>query len=146
MEALARSELENQGFPVFLPMFTRRLPNRHTRVEPLFARYLFATPRDDGYWGSMRGTRGVADVLRDPTGHPYWLSPGAISDLMARVTTEGPRTPALTAGTIVRALSGVFQGFTGTVILDSGERVQLLHTLFGRPARQWYAPEDVEAA
>lgn len=146
MEAVARKELENQGFPVFLPMLTRRLPNRHTRTEPLFGRYLFSAPRVDGYWSSMRGTRGVADVLRDPTGQPYWLSPGAISDLMARVTTEGPRTPALLPGTIVRALSGVFQGFTGTVTMDTGERVHLLHSLFGRPASASYAPEDLEAA
>jgi transcriptional antiterminator RfaH len=146
MEAVARKELENQGFPVFLPMLTRRLPNRHTRTEPLFGRYLFSAPRDDGFWSAMRGTRGVADVLRDPTGQPYWLSPGAISGLMARVVTDEPRIPSLAIGTVVRALSGVFQGFTGTVILDSGERVHLLHSLFGRPARQWYSPEDVEAA
>ena len=146
MEQTAQKELENQGFPVFLPMLHRKLPNRHIRIEPLFGRYLFSQPRDDGFWGSMRGTRGVADVLRDPTGHPYWLSPGAISCLMDRVVTDEPRAPTLAAGTIVRALTGPFQGFTGVVTMDSGERVRLLHTLFGRPAERDYEPEDVEAA
>lgn len=145
MEQTAQKELENQGFPVFLPMFERRLPNRHKRTECLFPRYLMAQPLD-GFWGSMRGTRGVADVLRDPTGHPYWLSPGAISDLMARVVTDEARAPSFATGAIVRALSGVFQGFTGTVVMDSGDRVKLLHTLFGRAATAWYPPEDVEAA
>lgn len=146
MEQLARNELENQGFPVFLPLFTRRLPNRHTRIEPLFARYCFAQPRD-GVWSSMRGTRGVADVLRDPAGQPYWLSPGAISDLMTRVVIDAPRASAFALGTILRAVTGPFQGFTGTVAIDTGERIQLLHTLFGRVAApRWYQPEDVEAA
>jgi transcription antitermination factor NusG len=126
-------------------MLERRLPKNQARIEPLFARYCFSRPVE-GRWAPMRSTRGVADVLRDPAGQPYWLSQNTIDDLMARLAVEPVRLPSYAPGTRLRVLDGPLATFTGTVVADAGERVRLLHSLFGRATEKWYQPEDVEAA
>jgi transcription antitermination factor NusG len=143
-EGRAEKELRNQQFPVFLPLYERRLPNRHKRIEPLFRSYLFAQPFE-GIWAPMRGTRGVADVLRDPDGHPRWVSGFEIDRLLARVTTDDGRKPSLTAGADYRALSGPFASFVGVCVEDAGDRIKMLMSIFGRTTEQWFQPEDVEA-
>ena len=145
MEHIAHKELKSQGFPVFLPLLEKRMPNRHKSIVPLFGRYLFASPIN-GFWSSMRSTRGVSDVLRDPNGKPYEVAIRDVERLMREIVVQPIRAATHKAGTVLRALSGPMATLTGTCVLDDGERVKLLHTLFGRPVEKWYAPEDVEAA
>jgi transcription antitermination factor NusG len=65
---------------------------------------------------------------------------------MARLAVEPVRLPSYAPGTRLRVLDGPLATFTGTVVADAGERVRLLHSLFGRATEKWYQPEDVEAA
>jgi hypothetical protein len=106
---------------------------------------MFASPVE-GFWSSMRSTRGVSDVLRDPNGKPYEVAIRDVERLMSEIVVQPIRAATIKAGTVLRALSGPMATLTGTCVLDAGERVKLLHTLFGRPVEKWYQPEDLEAA
>lgn len=60
--------LERQGFHCFLPMAVnpyQRRTERHSRIEPLFPRYLFLNAiADQQSLGPVRSTRGVCSLVR----------------------------------------------------------------------------------
>lgn len=145
-EHIARKELRKQGFPVFLPMITRRRPGGRKVCEVAFPRYLFARPIN-GSWWSMRGTKGVGYVLlHRSTGQPKTVDDSQITALLRRLEAPSERKPVWRPGDRVVALSGPLSGAAATIVLDAGSRVRLLHELLGRPSSHWYQPEDVEAA
>jgi transcriptional antiterminator RfaH len=142
-EAVARLNLERQGYRVYFPRIERsvRIRGRWTdRIEPLFPRYLFLN-LDVGAQslGPVRSTVGVTQIVR--FGADYAAVPEEIvSELMRR---EDPGTglhrlqrPVFAPGDAVRVLEGPFHGLEGVFeCQDGGERVLILLELLGRGAR-----------
>lgn len=63
-EIRAKSELERQGFEVYLPMKLYEAKGGELRADPLFRRYLFArVPSELKLWRSIFSTFGVSGVL-----------------------------------------------------------------------------------
>lgn len=147
-ESVALRELRNQNYPAFLPLFAKPLPNRQTKIEPLFLRYLFAQPVD-GLWASMRNTRGVSDVIRDAAGRPKEVPTEIVAEIQSRSALDGivhpDPAPRLTAGQSARVLVGPFTGFVGVCLEDSGDRVKMLMSLLGRGSPVFYLPRDLES-
>lgn len=67
-EEVAKTNLERQGYTVYLPLcnlFRRRMGRRLAVIGPLFPRYLFIQLEsgvDD--WRPIRSTKGVAALVR----------------------------------------------------------------------------------
>ncbi len=140
-EPVARWNLENQGFEVFLPMalnpYQRVSKRNEDRTEPLFPRYLFlrAVPEVQNL-ATVRSTRGVVNLVR--SGHELVTVPEAIVDgLLARRDPETDLIaldPAeLDVGDQVRVFDGPFAGAEGILQQRSGEtRSLLLMKILGR--------------
>lgn len=147
-ERVALQELRQQGYPTYLPLFMRKLPNRTERIDPLFPRYIFAQPVD-GLWSSMRSTRGVSDVIRDPLGKPREIPRHAVDALLAQCAPNMVIYPAEPAtvrkDAVARALSGPLAGFSGICTKTTRDRVWLLLSLLGRPTEVGFERGMVEA-
>lgn len=147
-ERTALQELRQQGYPTYLPLWLRRVNLRETRIEPLFPRYLFAQPID-GLWASMRSTRGVSDVIRDPTGTPREVPTRAVQALLDQCAPNlviyPPEPRVIRPGdTAVRALEGPLAGFSGICTKTTRDRVWLLLELLGRPTEVEFNRNAVE--
>jgi transcriptional antiterminator RfaH len=145
-EHIAARELEAAGFPVFFPLYGAR----RAEYVPMFRRYGFAQPNEDGQWVMMLHTRGVANLIRNPLGTPKIVPQRAINDLFAQCSPNGviyepdPRLPR--KGEAVRVLEGPLTGFSGICARTSTERVWLLLTLLGRQTEVGFTHKAVEAA
>lgn len=147
-ERLAEQSLRENGFPAFLPRHLVRLANRQTRIEPLFPRYLFGQPNDEGEWVSMLYRRGVFAVLRNPFGAPHVVPPAVIDSLQAQ-SVDGvimpPEAPELRRSQVGRVTDGPFADFSGLCTRTSADRVWLLLSMLGRPTELSFSRMDVEA-
>lgn len=141
-ERTARSNLDRQGYDVYLPLVrkaTRRHGRRVTGVVPLFPRYLFVRlDQTTDNWGPIRSTLGVASMVRfgqEPARAPDDL----VAYLHAREDEQGVQdlpVEEFRPGTKVRIAEGAFMGYEGIYLARSGrERVVVLLQLCGRPAR-----------
>ncbi len=136
-EVRAKSQLENQGYEVFLP---RRLKTvRHARkltnvAAPFFPRYLFVRlDLAQHRWRSVNGTFGVSSlVMQGEKPHP--VPRGVVEALIASVDTGGFLCfkESLALGTQVRLAAGPFAEQLGILDrLDDSGRVRVLLDIMG---------------
>jgi transcriptional antiterminator RfaH len=149
-EELAQTNLERQGYRLYLPRATqavRRHGHWQDRVVALFPRYLFLHLNEGRQsLGPVRFTMGVANVVR--FGSQYTIVPdNVISDLLARADPETGLhrllgASRLTAGTPVQIRRGPFDGLDAVFEREAGaERVVVLLTLLGH-AVSAHVPSD----
>lgn len=134
-EALARDNLERQGFAVFLPQIARTV--RHARrttevLRPLFPRYLFVSfdvGRDR--WHAVRGTLGVSALLMDGE-RPRPAPVGLVEDLVATDAAGRAGELPLAPGAEVRFQRGPFAEQIGRIVeMSDVERVRVLMEILG---------------
>lgn len=146
-EIIALQELRKQGFAVFLPLHSAKLANRQTRIEPLFPRYLMAQPKD-GSWSAIRGTKGVASVLRTASGAAQVIPVMAMAILLAQCAPNGviypPEPREVSRKDAVRVEDGPFTGFTGICQRTTRDRIWILLSLFGRQSEVPFTRGQVE--
>jgi transcription antitermination factor NusG len=140
-EARAASEIENQGFAAFLPVFTvmRQLrgearPKPHH--TPLFPRYLFT--RFDCTlpgWPSIAYSRGVRRLISTPSGRPISVPAVEVERLMAEVGAGQQPAPVpdlddLTAKIVLVEITG---GITVQALctMGEGDRLRVLMSWLG---------------
>ena len=142
-EAIAKYNLERQGFMVYLPMLRRskRLRGRWVdAVEPLFPRYLFvALEFGVQDLSPIRSTLGVIDLVRFGL-EPATVPQGVVESLMA---AEDPaaachlgRSEPFRKGDRVTIAAGPFAGVEAIFEESTGKgRVSLLLDLLGQANR-----------
>ncbi|WP_295455978.1 transcription/translation regulatory transformer protein RfaH [uncultured Thiodictyon sp.] len=142
-EAVARTNLERQGFTAYLPMLKRskRLRGRWVDVvEPLFPRYLFVALEFGVHdLSPIRSTLGVIDLVRFGL-EPATVPQGVVESLMA---AEDPaaachlgRTEPFHKGDRVTIAAGPFAGIEAIFEESTGKgRVLLLLDLLGQANR-----------
>jgi transcriptional antiterminator RfaH len=140
-ETLAESNLERQGYEVYVPRVAqpvRQSGRWQERIGALFPRYLFLR-LDEGRQpiGPVHSTVGVTAVVR--FGSAYAIVPDqVIRDLRSRADPESGlhrlnRTPLFTPGTAVKIAKGTFEGLEGVFQTAVGsERVVVLLKLLGQ--------------
>ncbi len=153
-ESVAKHNLEEQGYDVYLPMFkkTRRHARRVDEVlQPLFPRYIFVglDLEIDG-WRSVNGTRGVGYILLND-GHPVSMPTSVIDTLKSQENEQGI-VPISCVETFVKGerLRIVDGGFKDQIAIfekmDDKQRVQLLLNFLGRETKISLPAYTVEAA
>lgn len=139
-EEVATTNLERQGFEVFLPRMrvqARRRGRFVERVEAMFPRYLFTRlDAEHQDWSPIRSTVGVATLVRFGL-KPAQVPDALVDDLRARADDEGVVTdlipPDLEPGRPVRVIEGLLEGYRGIVQAKSGqERVHILLDMVGK--------------
>lgn len=141
-EALAKANLERQGYEIYLPLLRtprRRLGRRVIQIEPMFPRYLFIRLdkiRDN--WAPIRSTFGVSRLVRfgaEPTPVPDDL----VAALQSRDDQSGVQDRPLHEfkhGEPVRIEEGPFVGYQGIFLAKSSrERVVVLLNIVGKHAK-----------
>jgi len=128
-EIEALQHLRRQGFPVYLPLFLG-----DKRIEPLFARYLFAQP-SNGSWSAIVHSRGVSAVLRKPDGSAREVPRLAVERLLGlcevNLVIYPPQPLTIAQGDALRARTGPFAELTGVCSRTKDERVWLLMKILG---------------
>jgi transcription elongation factor/antiterminator RfaH len=136
-ELRAKSQLENQGYEVFLPRCLKTV--RHARkltnvAAPFFPRYLFVRlDLVQHRWRSVNGTFGVISlVMQGEKPHP--VPRGVVEAMIACVDTSGFLCfkESLVLGTQVRLAAGPFAEQLGILDrLDDSGRVRVLLDIMG---------------
>jgi transcriptional antiterminator RfaH len=142
-ESLAQSNLQRQGYEVYLPRVlqcVRRRGRSCERISPLFPRYLFLRLSEGRQALSpVRSSFGVATIVR--FGMSYAIVPDRIiAELMLRADPAsglhhltGP--PSLVRGAPVHISMGPFEGLSGVFERAAGSaRVVVLLNLLGQDA------------
>lgn len=150
-EDIARMNLEQQGFQVYLPLykkFKRTELGPVSVFEPMFPRYVFFRPAHEGQSISVvRSTKGVTTLVR------FGFEPALIDEqLLHRIRQiEQDRDQAtlmelsrLKAGQTVRLQHTALQGVEGVIQSVSSKRVAVLLEILGRPAVVQVEPHQVE--
>lgn len=142
-ELLAHRKIGEQGYPVFLPLYwkrVRRRPDGWKRVRAiLFPRYLFADVAEGRRWTPIANTRGVLRLVPSAGGDvPARLDEGVVDYLMrsheahdGAMRLEELEDSPLLPKTRVRVIDGPFTGFYGSVIDSAEHRVRLLLDALG---------------
>lgn len=148
-ERIALQELRQQSFPAYLPLHLVTRPNRETRIEPIFSRYIFAQPFN-GSWSAILGTRGVSSVLRTPSGSAQEVPRRAVERLLACCAANGviypPEPVEIAPGDALRATTGPFAEWTGVCTRTAKDRIWLLMEIMGRPQEIAFARTSLEPA
>jgi transcriptional antiterminator RfaH len=137
-EAVAQTQLERQGYPVYLPRLS--LPRlRRGRwaetIEPLFPRYLFVRVEvGEQALAPIRSTRGVSSVLK--FGDRYAeVPPQLVHSLRARANEAGMHVLAgagMRKGDRLHIIAGPFEGFEAVFECERGaDRSQVLLDVLG---------------
>ncbi len=141
-ETVARTHLERQGFPVYLPMAqlnSLRSRRSVTTVTPLFPRYLFIyLDEKTDNWSPIRSTRGVANLVR--FGYAPAVVPDGLIDLLrAREGSDGLHEldyAVARPGDRIRIEGGPMAGYEAIFLAASGtERVLVLLDIMGKQVR-----------
>jgi transcription antitermination factor NusG len=124
-ERTAHAELHRRGFEAYLPLLTRRLPDRHYRTGPLFPGYVFVRMRLDLPWNPVRYAPGVFSLL-SMDGKPSIVARAVIEALRAgealRASPTQP-TPQWAPGMPCRAGKGhAFRDLDAVVISVTEKR------------------------
>ena len=133
-ERTAHAELHRRGFEAYLPLLTRRLPDRHYRTGPLFPGYLFVRMRLDQPWNPIRYAPGVFSLL-SVDGKPSPCPDGAVEAVRAaeasrqHVAAENTRWPP---GTPVAVANGVLRNCHGIVIAINHDIADIAMIMFGQ--------------
>ncbi len=153
-ENIAAFHVERQGYKFFLPkeeIQVLKLGRKIKRTVVLFPRYLFVRLSKDGRWMSLRGTKGVSQVVM--TGEcPSMMPNSVMRELQAFTGKDGiiklykPK-PRFKKGQAVKVTAGPFQYFTGLYEGQSAhEREIVLLELLGRKVSTEFDYGDLEAA
>jgi transcriptional antiterminator RfaH len=142
-EALAKTNLERQGYRVYYPRLSRACRQRGRwveRVVALFPRYLFVQVEvGQQSLGPVSSTLGVSCLVRSGT-QPTIVPDGLVDELIGR---EDPQSHlhrlagerGFARGTPVRVVGGSFDGVEGVFEREDGaSRVVVLLRLLGREA------------
>lgn len=141
-EAIAKVNLERQGYDVYLPMARQEVIRSRrliTHISPLFPRYLFIHLDEcSDNWSPIRSTRGVTTLVR--FGHAPAMAPDALIEMLkAREGPDGFHEIASTVATVgdrVRIEGGPMAGYEGIFLAPSGrERVLVLLDIMGKQVR-----------
>ena len=140
-EEIARVNLEQQGFEVYLPLFKKFKKTEQGPVsvfEPMFPRYIFFKPGKPGQSiSAVRSTKGITTIVR------FGFEPAVIDEeLLHRIRQlEEDRNHAtlqdisnLKAGQAVRLKHTALGGVEGLIQSVSSKRVAVLLEILGRPA------------
>ncbi len=141
-EAVALENLERQGFSSWLPRVARSVRKNGrwaTKVEPLFARYLFVNldvSQQDV--SPIRSTLGCVGLVRQ-AGLPASVPVGVVEGLQALVDPETGLhqlsqlgAPTFKKGDRVRVLAGPFEGLEGIFQRPTAEaRAMVLLQMLG---------------
>ncbi len=140
-EALAITNLANQGFATYCPLVRRRI--RHARrsrdvLRPLFPGYVFVESAfDKSAWRPLLSTFGVRSLVRSGD-EPSRLDSRFIEALRAREedgVIVGPASP-YREGQQIRIVDGPFDGTVATILsLDEKDRLIVLMDILNRPVR-----------
>lgn len=140
-EALAVSNLANQGFEAYCPMVRRRV--RHARMtrdvlRPLFPSYVFVdTSATAGLWRPVLSTFGVRTLVRSGE-DPSRLDGRFVAALRAR-EVDGAiavTSPPYYAGQKIQIEQAPFDGTIATIIdLNEKDRLVVLMEILNRPVR-----------
>jgi transcriptional antiterminator RfaH len=146
-EAIAKANLERQGYQVFLPIISlkKRRRGRWTPVtEPLFPGYLFVSlvlGADDP--APIRSTVGCIGLVR--FGQTHTPVPSSLIDAL-RGTSEGAVDAPLpfNQGDKVRLIAGPFAGIEAVFDMPRGEdRAQVFLELLGKMQRLTVNQDDL---
>jgi len=150
-ELLARDNLLQQGYEVYLPMARirrRRMGKGETRIEPLFPRYLFIrlnTHTDN--WSPIRSTPGVSNLVKFGM-YPSTVPDALIELLAERCDEEGIQdvtSAEFRNGEAVRVMEGPMTGLEGVFLAKtSSDRVLVLLDIVGKHTRVSMATEKLE--
>ena len=129
-EAVARDQLQNQGFEVYLPMVNTRISHARKvswQPRPFFAGYLFmCLTKEEQRWTTIRSTIGVLAPVVFGSFYPP-LPEVAISvlkgthDEQGFVTVDATPAAPFKAGEKVRLNSGSLTGFDALFVEMRGE-------------------------
>ena len=142
-EEVAASNLENQGFEIYLPRIVtlKRHAGRWSEIiEPLFPRYLFINSGDkEKSLAPVRSTFGVADLVRINS-TPAVVPESVITEIRHRADPETGlhkiNSSPFLSGTRVRFTAGPFTGLEGIFEMECGDaRVIVLLKLLGKSSR-----------
>lgn len=133
MQHVADRELRVGGFPTFFPVYGAR----RAAYVPMFGRYGFAQPNDEGQWVGMLHTFGVAGVLRHlPLGPPKVVPAGVMTALFKQCSPNGvifeTAPKRLIKGQVGKIMEGPFAGFTAICQWTSEERIGMLLSIMGQ--------------
>jgi transcriptional antiterminator RfaH len=140
-EAVATSNLVNQGFEVYCPVVRKRV--RHARLtrdvlRPLFPGYVFVdTSAVAGIWRPILSTVGVRALVRSGD-EPSRLDGRFVAALRAREIDGAivAPVPVLQAGQKIQIGQGPFDGTVATIIdLGEKDRLVVLMDILNRPVR-----------
>lgn len=139
-EQVARQNLAQQAFEVYLPLFKkfRRTEQGPESVfEPMFPRYLLFRPSHPGQSiTTARSTRGVSSLVR------FGFEPAVMREELVEAIRALERSrenatleelSGLRAGQKVRLRHTALSGLEGLVSQVSGKRVAVLLEILGRP-------------
>ncbi len=129
-EMVARDQLQQQGFEVYLPLVNTRISHARKvswQPRPFFVGYLFmCLSKDEQRWTSIRSTIGVLAPVSFGTFYPP-VPDAAISMLQGRHDEQGfisvqmkPESP-FKAGEQVRLNDGSLKGFDAIFVEMRGE-------------------------
>ena len=136
-ELVAKQQLENQGYRVFLPRYAKS--RRHARkfetvLAPLFPRYLFLIlDLTQDRWRSVNGTYGVDRLLMRGS-QPEAVPQGLVEQLIRVAQQDGAVSfsPSLREGQTVLVTAGPFAQLVGELKhLDDQGRVRVLLEIMG---------------
>ena len=140
-EDVAKTNLERQGYPVYLPVARvarKRLGRKLVVLEPLFPRYLFIELSAETNWAPIRSTLGVSNLVRFG-GMPARVPADLVAMLQRRDDTEGVQdftVPRFREGDRIRIAAGAMEGYEGIFLArTSRERVAVLLEILGTQAK-----------
>ena len=151
-EALAETNLANQGYRVYLPRLAtqcRRDGKWIDTVEPLFPRYLFLAPGNEHQGlAPVRSTLGVSGLVRFG-GQPATIPEAVVESLRGRQdpdTGACARRSLFKSGAPIQFCAGPFTGLDGVFEIEAGQdRVYVLLEFLGKlnkvkVCRDWLVP------
>jgi len=141
-ERLALQNLEQQGYPCYMPMFSCERVRRgviSVGVEALFPRYLFIqldTSLTSQSWAPIRSTKGVSRLVTFGS-QPARVENGIIDILRAHEDSlQGNTHRIFSRGDFVQLTDGAFTGIEGIYQSADGEaRAMVLIELMSRQVK-----------
>lgn len=140
-EDVAKENLKNQLYPVFLPKHFVQKTSRNKRIveiAPLFPRYLFVQfDISKAKWRSIMGTRGVVGLLGSTDVYASPLPRGFVEELMSDSDRKGILTIKQAETTTCKYLKGdsilvkegIFSGLSGTCVKIEPDFITLFFAL-----------------
>jgi transcriptional antiterminator RfaH len=140
LENMAKDNLSQQGFEVFLPLFKKFKKTETGLVsvfEPMFPRYLFFRPSHEGQSiATVRSTKGVSHLVR------FGFEPAVLQDSMVQaiVSLEQTRNQISVqeaspykVDQAVKLKHNAFHNVQGLVHSVGSKRIAVLLEILGRP-------------